>query len=104
MIIGGSTGLRMMIALPRGVPPSSRDRPASGVRELVDVGAGAGAGRLEATDATISAYGTGTTDDTACTIGTVACAPQLIMLMFVASTCSRRFTGGQTSRPDGAQA
>ena len=57
---------------------------------------------LEATDATISAYATGTTDDTACTIGTVAWAPQLIMLMFMASTCSRKFTGGETSGPTAA--
>ena len=57
---------------------------------------------LEATEATISAYATGTTDETACTIGTVAWAPQLIMLMFTASTCSRKFTGGETSGPTAA--
>ena len=99
MIIGGSTGLSTMIALPRGVPPSSRT-----ARLVVCVNSSMlarvpGPADLEATDATISAYATGTTDDTACTIGTVAWAPQLIMLMFIASTCSRKFTGGETSGP-----
>jgi hypothetical protein len=56
----------------------------------------------DATEATISAYGTGTTEDTACTIGTVACAPQLIMLTFGASRWARRLTGGQTSGPTAA--
>ena len=44
MIIGGSTGLRMMIALPAVGPADLRDGLAGGVGELVDVGAGARAG------------------------------------------------------------
>jgi hypothetical protein len=44
MIIGGSAGLRMMIALPLVAPPTSIAR-AVVLGELVDVGAGAGAGR-----------------------------------------------------------
>src|SRR5688572_11143731 len=102
MIIGGSTGLSTMIALPRAVPPSSRT-----AREVVWVNSSMlarvpGPADLEATDATTSAYGTGTTDETACTMGTVAWAPQLIMLMFTAATCSVKLTGGQTSGPTAA--
>src|SRR4051794_10601926 len=102
MIIGGSTGLSTMIAFPLGVPPSSRT-----ARDVVWVNSSMlarvpGPADLDATDATISAYGTGTTDDTACTIGTVAWAPQLIMLMFMAPTCSVKLTGGQTSGPTAA--
>ena len=100
MIIGGSTGLSTMIALPRGAPPSSRT-----ARLVVWVNSSMlarvpGPADFEATEATISAYATGTTDETACTIGTVAWAPQLIMLMFIASTWSRKFTGGRDQRPD----
>src|SRR3954468_3939032 len=102
MIIGGSTGLSTMIALPLGVPPSSRT-----AREVVCVNSSMlarvpGPADLDATEATISAYGTSTTDETACTIGTVACAPQLIMLMLSAPTCSVKLTGGQTSGPTAA--
>src|SRR3954462_6736080 len=94
MIIGGSTGFRMMIALPLGVPPSSRT-----AREVVWVNSSMlarvpGPADFDATDATISAYGTSTTEDTACTIGTVASAPQLIMLMLSAATWAPKFTGG----------
>ena len=56
----------------------------------------------EAMEATISAYGTGVTEDTACTSGMVACPPQVIMLTFGALRCSRRLTGGQTSGPTAA--
>src|SRR4051795_12927910 len=102
MIIGGSTGFRMMMALPLGVPPSSRT-----AREVVCVNSSMlarvpGPADFEATDATISAYGTSTTDETAWTIGTVACAPQLIMFTLSAFTCSVKFTGGQTSGPTAA--
>ena len=43
----------------------------------------------DAIEATISAYGTGTTGETACTIGIVAWPPQVIMLTLGASTCAR---------------
>ena len=69
MIIGGSTGLRMMIALPRAAPPTD-----SSAAAVVSVNSSMlarvpGPADRDATDATISAYGTGTTRDTACTIG-----------------------------------
>src|SRR5262249_57255189 len=103
MIIGGSTGLSTMIALPRAAPPT-----VSTAREVVWVNSSMlarvpGPADLDATDATISAYGTGTTEDTACTIGTVACAPQLIMLTFGASRWARRLTGGHTGGPPPAR-
>ena len=55
MIIGGSTGLSTMIALPRGVPPSSRT-----ARLVVCVNSSMlarvpGPADLDATEATISA-------------------------------------------------
>ena len=56
----------------------------------------------EATDATISAYGTGTTELTACTIGIVACPPQVIMLTLGAASWASRFTTGQASGPTAA--
>ena len=56
----------------------------------------------DAIDATISAYGTGVTADTAATSGIVACPPQVIMLRLGASRCSSRLTGGQTSGPTAA--
>src|SRR5580658_5174497 len=85
MIIGGSTGFSTMIALPRSAPPT-----VCTARDVVWVNSSMlalvpGPAETEATEATISAYGTGTTQETACTIGTVACAPQLIMLMFGAA-------------------
>ena len=61
---------------------------------------GPGPGAREATDATISAYGTGTTRETACTIGIVAWPPQVIIETLGASMWSRRFTGGQTIGPE----
>ena len=45
MIIGGSTGFRMMIALPRCGAADRLDGVRGGLGELVDVGAGARAGR-----------------------------------------------------------
>ena len=102
MIIGGSTGLRMMIALPRCAPPTR-----SMARAVVAVNSSMlarvpGPADRDAIDATISAYGTGVTRATACTIGIVACPPQVIMLRFGAARCSPRFTGGQTSGPTAA--
>ena len=45
MIIGGSAGLRMMIALPRAAPPTFSMRPRGRLGELVDVGPRARPGR-----------------------------------------------------------
>src|ERR1700758_389523 len=103
MIIGGSTGVRVMIALPRPAPPTR-----SMARAVVTVNSSMlarvpGPADRDAIEATISAYGTGVTDETAYTSGIVAWPPQVIMLMFGASRCSRRFTGGQTSGPTGAR-
>ena len=102
MIIGGSAGLRMMIALPRSAPPIV-STPAAVVRVnssmLARVPGPADA--LE-TEATISAYGTGVTRETACTIGIVACPPQVIMLTFSAPRCSSPLTGGMTAGPTAA--
>ena len=61
MIIGGSTGLRMMIALPRSAPPTC-----SIARAVVSVNSSMfarvpGPADRDAIDATISAYGTGVT-------------------------------------------
>src|ERR1700739_2834878 len=94
MIIGGSAGLRMMIALPLFAPPM-----VSTPRLVVLVNSSMlarvpGPAETEATEATISAYGTSTTRDTAYTIGMVACPPQVIMLTFGASRGSRRVGGG----------
>lgn len=99
MIIGGSTGFRMMIALPRPAPPIC-----SIARAVVSVNSSMfarvpGPAERDAMDATISAYDTGTTDDTACTIGIVACPPHVIMLRLGASDSESRFTGGHTSGP-----
>ena len=99
MIIGGSVGFRMMIALPRFAPPTS-----STARAVVSVNSSMfarvpGPAERDATDATISAYGTGVTRETACTIGIVACPPQVIIETFGASRCSAPFTGGETIGP-----
>ncbi|SKX84083.1 Uncharacterised protein [Mycobacteroides abscessus subsp. abscessus] len=102
MIIGGSAGLRMMIALPRCAPPIV-SIPFDVVRVNSSMLARVpGPAETDATDATISAYGTGTTELTACTIGMVACPPQVIMLVFGASRCSRRLAGGTTAGPTAA--
>ena len=102
MIIGGSTGLRMMIALPRSAPPT-----ASMACDVVSVNSSMlarvpGPADRDAIEATISAYGTGTTPQTACTIGIVACPPQVIMLTFGAPTWTSGFTAGQTNGPTAA--
>ena len=82
MIIGGSTGLRMMIALPRVGPADLAT-----ARQVVCVNSSMlarvpGPAERDATEATISAYGTGTTRETACTIGIVAWPPQVIIETF----------------------
>ena len=99
MIIGGSTGLMMMIALPAAAPPT-----ASIPRAVVSVNSSMfalvpGPAERDDTEATISAYGTGVTRDTARTIGIVACPPQVIMFRFAASNWSGRFTTGQVNGP-----
>src|SRR3954454_1478563 len=94
IISGGSTGFRMMIALPRRAPPTASTAAAVvSVNSSMLARVPGPADRLE-TDATISAYGTGTTDETAWTIGTVAWPPQVIMLTFSASRLNDRLTGG----------
>jgi hypothetical protein len=97
--IGGSAGLRMMIALPRRAPPIT-----STPRVVVRVNSSMfarvpGPALGEATLATISAYSTSTTRETACTIGIVACPPQVIRLTFGASRCASRLTAGTTAGP-----
>src|ERR1700734_2490585 len=72
MIIGGSTGFSRMIAFPRAAPPI-RSRAVAVVWVNSSMFARVpGPADRDATDDTISAYGTGTTADTAATIGTVA--------------------------------
>src|SRR5437588_11347657 len=78
MIIGGSAGFRMMIALPRSAPPIT-----SMPRLVVLVNSSMfarvpGPAETDATEATISAYATGATRETAATLGMVACPPQVI--------------------------
>src|SRR3984957_14176755 len=102
MIIGGSTGFRMMTALPRCAPPTR-----SMARAVVVVNSSMfarvpGPADFEAIEATISAYLTGVTEATAATIGIVGWPPQVIMLTFGALRCSCRFTGGQTNGPNDA--
>src|SRR4051812_50138229 len=106
MIIGGSAGLRMMIALPRAAPPivSTPDdvvRVNSSMLARVP-----GPADIDETDATISAYDTPPDDwaprETAATIGIVAWPPQVIMLTFMAATCSSPLTGGITAGPAAA--
>jgi hypothetical protein len=99
MINGGSAGLRTMIALPRCTPPHTSIacvvvRVNSSMLARVP-----GPADLEATVATISAYGTWTTRDTAWTIGIVACPPHVTMFTFIRLMCSVRLTGGTTYGP-----
>ena len=89
----------MMIALPRVAPPIV-SIPFDVVRvRLVDVGAGAPARRHRR-------HGRhdlpGTTLDQACTIGMVACPPQVIMLGVGASRCSRRLARRHHRQPTAA--
>src|SRR6478735_2247686 len=102
MIIGGSAGLRMMIALPRAAPPICATPALVVLVNSSMLARVPGPADADDTDATISPYGTGTTRDTAYTIGMVACPPQVIMLTFGASRCSRRFAGGTTAGPTAA--
>src|SRR6202020_2722078 len=102
MIMGGLTGLRMMIGLPRSARPTS-----SMARAVVTVNSSMlarvpGPAERDAIEATISAYGTGVTTEIARTTGMVGCPPHVIMLRFGAFRCSRRLTGGQTIGPPAA--
>src|SRR6266567_5827416 len=82
MVSGGSAGVRMMTALPRRAPPTvSIARPVVWVNSSM-LARVPGPAERDEIDATISAYATGTTEDTALTIGTVAWPPQVIMLRF----------------------
>src|ERR1700722_12182965 len=99
MISGGSAGLRMMIAFPRRAPPTvSMAGGVVSVNSSMFAGV-PGPADTEAIDATISAYTTSATRETAATIGMVACPPQVTMLMFGASRCSPRWTAGTTNGP-----
>src|SRR3954462_2917906 len=106
MIIGGSAGLRMMIALPCSAPPMD-STPAAVVRVNSSMLARVpGPADIDETEATISAYDTPPDDraarETAATIGIVAWQPQVIILTFVAVTCSSPLTGGTTAGPTAA--
>ena len=105
MIIGGSAGLRMMIALPRAAPPIV-STPDAVVRVNSSMLARVpGPAETDETEATISAYDTPastTARETAATIGIVAWPPQVIMLTFIAPTCSLPLTGGITAGPTAA--
>src|ERR1700759_2317722 len=72
MIIGGSTGLRMMIALLRCAPPTACSAAAVVSVNSSMLARVPGPADFEAIDATISAYSTGTTLETAATMGAVA--------------------------------
>src|SRR4051794_7407071 len=77
MITGGSAGFSTMIALPRLAPPSFATAPAV-VRVNSSMFARVpGPAASEATDATISAYSTSVTRETARTMGIVACPPHV---------------------------
>ena len=65
MIIGGSAGLRMMIALPRLAPPMISTPLLVVLVNSSMLARVPGPADAEDTDATISAYGTSTTRDTA---------------------------------------
>ena len=79
------------------------DAGGGGPGELVDVRRGCpGRRRPTTTEATISAYDTGAARETAATIGIVAWPPQVIMLTFIAPTCSSPLTGGITAGPTAA--
>src|ERR1700734_2359785 len=85
MITGGSAGFRTMIALPPSAPPTR-----SLARAVVSVNSSMlarvpGPAQRGGIDATISAYGTAATRETAATIGIVACPPHVIMLRFGAA-------------------
>ena len=59
-----------------------------------------GPAERDATEATISAYGTGVTRETACTIGIVACPPQVIIETLGASMCVAQVHRRADHRPE----
>ena len=102
MIIGGSAGFNTMIAFPRIALPTTAIaldvvRVNSSIFARVP-----GPADFDATVATISAYSTGATEATACTIGIVACPAQVNMLTFIASRWSLRLAAGTTNGPTAA--
>ncbi|CAM3627415.1 hypothetical protein MYCO108962_26580 [Mycobacterium colombiense] len=72
MIIGGSAGFKMMIALPRWAPPMVSTPLLVVLVNSSMLARVPGPADSDATEATISAYGTSTTRETAYTIGIVA--------------------------------
>src|SRR5690625_1208819 len=95
IFIGGSTGLRMMIALPFLAPPTS-----SSAFAVVSVNSSTfalvpGPAERELIDATISAYSTGTMRLTAETMGVVAWPPHVMRLTLSTASSSSRLTEGQ---------
>src|SRR5687768_7237748 len=96
MMRGGSAGLRMMIALPRFAAPTSTMAAAVVSVNSSILARVPGPADLDAIEATISAYATGTTRETAATTGIVACPPQVTMLTLDADKCSPRLTAGTT--------
>src|SRR6202044_1033810 len=78
MIIGGSTGLISTIALPWAAPPTSRRALAVVWVNSSMLARVPGPAERDAIEATISAYGTAATRETAATIGIVACPPHVI--------------------------
>src|ERR1700759_4899085 len=99
MVIGGSAGLRMMIALPRLAPPMTSTPLLVVLVNSSMLALVPGPAETDDTDAPIAAYGTSTTRLTAYTIGIVAWQPQVTMLTFGASRCARRLAGGITPGP-----
>ena len=102
MIIGGSTGFRMMIALPRPAPPTF-----SMARAVVWVNSSMlarvpGPAERDAIEATISAYGTGTTGDRVHDRDRRLPAARDHVEVGGVRQRSSRFTGGHTNGPTAA--
>ena len=94
IMTGGSAGLRMMSALLASAPPTERSAAAVVSVNSSMLARVPGPADLLEIDATISAYRTFATCETAATIGTVAWPPHVTMLTFCASMLSSRFTTG----------
>src|SRR5699024_4233876 len=96
MIIGGSTGLIMMIAFPCFAPPIS-----SSAFAVVSVNSSTfarvpGPADFDAVEAIITAYTTGTYLEIEDTTWVCACPSQVIILMFLTLSNDERFTTGAT--------
>ena len=96
---GGQATIPMVAAVSRAATVSYAEIVASVSSMLARV---PGPADMEETEATISAYDTAAARETAATIGIVACPPQVIMLTFIAETCSSPLTGGMTAGPTAA--